>query len=262
MEFKYVVHSYDDVASQIRPFDLIAFRGGDYASRIVQILEKEQLGMGEFSHVGLVVTSDILDMAVLDKAHDVVLQPNKLYIFESTYSLQSEVPDLVTGKGMVGIQLRDFEEIVTHYIKTDSERIAWCKLINNPYDFPANREKLKQIFTELFNRYHDTIYDISAIDLIASIISATRGLRDISDNITDKIFQALEWTHIIDNKRLKPSEWQFCSELVATIYQKIGVIPQEINAKNVIPMDFFGCDKDGLELLVRAPIYICKKQID
>jgi len=252
MEFNYVVHSYNDVASQIKPFDLIGFRGGDYASRIVQILEKEQLGMGEFSHVGMVVTSDILE-----KAGNIILQPNKLYVFESTYSLQSEVPDVVTGKGMVGVQLRDFEEIVTHYITTDKERIAWCKLINNPYEFPANRIRLKEIFTELFNRYHDTIYDISAIDLLASIISATRGLRDISDNITDKIFQALEWTHLIDNQ-LKPSEWQFCSELVITIYQKIGVVPQEINAKNVIPMDFFGCDKDGLPLLVRAPIYLQK----
>lgn len=245
---------YNDIAPKIKPFDLIGFRGGDYVSRLIQELEEKELGMSEFSHVGVIVTSEILE-----KAGDVILEPDKLYVFESTYSFEFQsdgVPDVASDKGMFGVQLRDFEEVTKKYFSTGREKIAWCKLIDNPFDLPANREHLKTIFTELYNRYHDTTYDISMIDLVSSLIAGARGLRDIRDHVTDKIFDLLSWTGLVNSESLKPSEWQFCSELVATVYQGIGVISEEINTKDVVPMDFFGCDKDGIPLLVKRPIYI------
>ena len=54
-----------DIKDQIRPFDLLAFRGTDLISHLVLALEEEKTGCNGFSHVGMVVTKEILDSFVL-----------------------------------------------------------------------------------------------------------------------------------------------------------------------------------------------------
>lgn len=51
---------YLQLKPQISPFDLIAFRGGDPISDMIEKLEEFNTGNGDFTHVGMVVTSDVL----------------------------------------------------------------------------------------------------------------------------------------------------------------------------------------------------------
>src|SRR5437868_4194060 len=122
---------YSELKNLIKPFDLIAFRGGDVISDLIAVLEKYEVGCDTFTHVGMVVTSEILPNQNLD--------PNKLYILESTFGYQIPLiydnkPDVITGKGNFGVLLRDLEEIIPWYIYNDKTKVAWCKLLNNPFD--------------------------------------------------------------------------------------------------------------------------------
>lgn len=242
------IDQYQNIKSKIMPFDLIAFRGGDKISDLISHVEEKEIGIGTFSHVGMAVTSDILP----------ILPKNKVFVFESTCSFNfvtDGVIDALTQKGCLGVQIRDLEEVIPKYITNSKTKVAWCKLINNPYLIVANREKLKVLFTNIFEKYHNTFYDVSAIDLLSSIFPEFRSIRNVRDVVSDGLFSVLRKCHLIDNE-LSPSGWQFCSELVANIYQQIGVIPESFDCKDVVPVDFFGCDKDGLPALVYSPVFI------
>jgi hypothetical protein len=129
--------SYHSIKDKIQPFDLIAFRGGDVISDLISELESRQIGVGTWTHVGMIVTADILPYYIVDNKQ-VPLQPNHLYIFESTFSYQiagvvDGTPDVVTGSSKFGVQLRDFEVVLNRYITGEKTKAAWCQLINNPF---------------------------------------------------------------------------------------------------------------------------------
>lgn len=50
----------------IQPLDVILFRGVDPVSRAICFLEQKQLGRGDFSHVGLAITREALDLPFLE----------------------------------------------------------------------------------------------------------------------------------------------------------------------------------------------------
>ena len=52
-----------------------------------------------------------------------------------------------------------------------------------------------------------------------------------------------------------PVDLQFCSELVARVYQKLGIIDQNLDPEDVTPVDFLGYDQDGIPKLVKDPVY-------
>ena len=234
---------YSDLKNHIKPFDLIAFRGGDVISDLIAILEKYEVGADTFTHVGIVVTSEILPNQNLD--------PDKLYILESTFAYQIPLiydnkPDVITGRGHFGVILRDLEEIINWYICNDKTKVAWCKLLNNPV---INNDLITK-FEQFFDSYHNRTYDMDLLGLFGAIFPQIRGLRDLQDKLLNKMF-----------KRIKGKDfpaWQFCSELVANAYQLIGVIDQKFDSKNVLPIDFFGYDRDGIPKLVCEPIYFNK----
>lgn len=242
--------NYNDIKNQIKPFDLIAFRGGDLVSDLISYLEKYQLSCDDFTHVGLVVTSDILDIP------DFKLDKDELYLLESTFSffpsITHAIPDVTTGQAKFGVQLKKLNEAIPNYIYNDKTKVAWCRLLNNPYDDIQNKLHLKQQMSEFYKQYHNTLYDMDPLDLLGSMFTTCRGLRDFKDKVCHKIWNKCKNLNQYNN----PALWQFCSELVASIYQLIGIIPKDVNIKNVLPMDFFGYDQDGLEALVDQPVYI------
>mgnify|MGYP002351034239 FL=1 len=87
--------TYKDISNKIKPFDLIAFRGGDIISDLISIVEKYHLGIGDFSHLGMIVTSDILPYYIINN-EKIYLDPKKIYIFESTISYDIPFVDGVT----------------------------------------------------------------------------------------------------------------------------------------------------------------------
>lgn len=248
---------YDEIKAKILPFDLIAFRGDDFISDTISNLEYQRLGNGEFSHVGLVITSDILS-----QTDNVILEPGRLYVLESniTYGKTGGLADITGGKDPNGVQIRDLEELIQCYIVSDKNKIAWCKIINNPFDsrycdtensLLERRNNLKIQFERFYVDHQHILYSMSPVTLLSSIYPIFRPLRWLRDTIWSIINSIYSKNKIANT----PNEWRFCSELVANVYQLIGILPPQFNAKNVVPVDFFGFDEDGIDSIVETPIY-------
>lgn len=232
---------YEKYKSKIRPFDIILFSGDDFVSDLIKYIEKHQMEKiepssilpGSFSHSGMVVTSEILD-------HPHV-RPGKLYILEATMSgrLGGGVYD-IEGRSVFGVQIRDFDQVVSSYDVSDSTAIAHVKLANNPLDSPEPLAKKK--FTQAYERFKGTPYDLQILDQISSVFPHLRLLRDFIDDKTR-------------------NEQVFCSQLVADIYIWMGLLPTSVDSKNITPMDFagFATKKSDTRIpveLLDEPVYI------
>lgn len=205
---------YSNVRSQIRPFDTIFFRGNAIFSKIVALLEEYGTKVpksNDFTHVGMVVTSDILQ-------HENVL-PGKLYIFESTVGghYGEGIKD-VEGKTWFGVQLRCLDDLVPACDEPDHTLIAWGKLIHNPVDY-LPMDELKKRFTAFFNVYNNKRYDSNVYDLLSSALPFMRPFRETIDDV------------------FHTQDWYFCSEIVALAYKFMGIYPQYVNEKDVLPRD-------------------------
>lgn len=245
--------SYDQIKDKLRPFDLIAFRGGGLYSSLIAKLEEFEVGVGTFTHVGIVVTSDILPNKSLEQG--------RLYLFESTLTYNS-APDVLTGKGVLGVQLRDLETALTHYIEDQGTKVAWCPLLNNPYNINdtnthLRRKLLREFFTDFFRRYNTRLYEVDPTELLAAMFPSLRIIRTVRNELISALCAILHKFGLSENNKDSPG-WQFCSELVTEVYQTIGVVSYEFNPEDVLPVDFFGCDRDGLPRLVDTPVYFIK----
>ena len=262
------VQSFDDIKDKIRPFDILGFRGSDTVSDMVVKLQEEMTGGNIFSHVGMVITAELLPTCVYN---DVTfhLQKGKIYVFESTISYNlpgpsDGTPDVITGDAKLGVQLRDMDEIIHRYLKSDKAKIAWCKLINNPFDkyeletdteFRLRRVAIREQFKSTFDNYHWRIYEMDLVSLVGALFPSTRFVRDIRDKLITTFYlglQNLGLAKVEDG----PAGWQFCCSLIANIYREYGIIDKSINPKDVLPVDFFGYDVDGLPVLTESPVFI------
>lgn len=257
---------FSSVAKQMRPFDLLGFRGGGFWSDFISKMEEQQTGNGSFTHVGMVVTSEILPYYTVNNLQ-VRLRPNHPYVFESQLSypgVSDGVPDVFTKKGHLGVQLRDLDEVLPKYITNPSIKIAWCPLTNNPFDRqPGESEEtlnqrrliLRSTFMKLFNKYEGRLYEVDLEGLAGGMFPRLRIIREIRDRTYKTVYTSLHRLGLAKHN-YGPTKWQFCSELVANVYHKIGVLDQKYSAKDVIPPDFFGYDQDGMPAIVEKPIFL------
>lgn len=226
---------FEKIKSSIRPFDLILFKGGEIISDTIRFLEKTRLGKsaGEFSHVGMIVTSEILDHPKI--------KDNKLYIWESTMSgdLGEKVKN-VENRSFLGAQLRDFEEVMKKYDAAKNTAIAWAKLMQNPCDGKSADElgEVKAKFSAIFRKYNGRPYDANIFSLLGALFPCVRQIRN-----------STEWKFINSN-------WLFCSELCFHAYQDMGLYDLKFDPRDVVPVDFIGFDEDGIPNLFESPVYI------
>jgi len=206
---------YHQLKAQIRPFDLILFRGSDFVSDSIRKLQKKQLGKGAdtFSHAGVIVTTEVL-------SHPNMV-PGKLYIFESTMSgkLGGGVKN-INNETWLGSQIRDFDDVMETYDNHKKTAIAWLKLKSNPLDnqpLDVIREKMAYFF----GKYNHILYEVNISNLFMALFPKLRFCRCGSQQ-----------------KQL------FCSEVVALLYKKFGVLPEECVPTNVVPADFIVKDED------------------
>jgi hypothetical protein len=89
--------------------------------------------------------------------------------------------------------------------------------------------------------------------LLAAMFPCLRIIREIKDTIFGALYKVLYLCGLA-NINSGPAGWQFCSELVANVYQSIGVLSQSFNSKNILPVDFFGYNE--IPALVQHPILI------
>lgn len=256
------LRNFNEIKDQILPFDIIAFRGSGIIGSLISVLEKYQVGVGSFTHVGMVVTADILPSCVLD-GREFVLEKDKLYLFETTLVV-GKVADTLTHQHNIGAQLRLLEEVIPNYITNKTSKVAWCKLINNPYEKKDSefwftnsyrRRALRNKFKQIFEEYHGRMYETDMLGLLGALFPSIRPLRDKRDDFYDAIFKVL---HFFGQEKMKnsPGGWQFCSELIINIYQEIGIVPRAFDPKDVLPVDFFGYDNEWLPALVEEPVFI------
>jgi hypothetical protein len=225
--------TFSEIKDTLRPLDLVFFSGSEIISSVIKGLqymhllpsaEEIDVCRGEFSHVGMVVTSAVLD-------HPSVI-PGEVYIWESVMSglLCQDGQTNISG-ATFGVQLRDLGEVCKNYLSSPKSRIAIGRLGESFCSF-RNDSEMKVKFTRIFDRINGTTYDANPISLLASLYSPLRRLRKYSEII------------------LKTEEFLFCSELVAVVFSAMGILDDSINPKNVVPMDFLGCDTDGEILCV------------
>lgn len=226
--------SYDELVRVARPLDLLLFRGTDAVSGMISRLQKCRLGDGSFTHVGIVVTSDLW-------AHPNIV-PGQLYVWESTMSmscfgLTDGVPDVEHSRGRFGVQIRSLRAVVQSYAGT----VNWAPLRSNPFADEELRPFVREQFRKIQTQYGDATYDASMLELFSAMFPPLRWMRNTA-----------RWCRTCGGCR-KESEWVFCSEGVAMIYQSVGVIESKFAPRDVVPMDFLGKDEDGLPVLVDAP---------
>lgn len=233
---------YENIRPKLKPLDLILFRGSDFVSDTIRTLSNARLSKtwaDNYSHAGLIVTSDILDHPLVK--NDVI------YVWESTISgkLGQNIYN-IKGESFLGTQLRNFDELIIEYDRPNTTSIALCKLNNNPMDSDdiEVKKSLKNKFTEIFNKYNHIRYDLNFFSLFGALYPPCRCIRKPMETI------------------FGTQKWLFCSELCALIYKKLNLLPDKLNEKNVLPVDFINDvdeDKEIPKNFVTYPLKIVTK---
>lgn len=221
----------------MNPLDLIFFKGTDYISKIVMIGEDIKTAGSDFSHVGIIVNSDLLDIPEL--------VPGILYIMESTCSTDVTTVNVLTGKRTFGVQIRPLIQAVNDY-KNGSGKAAWSKLVKNP--FLDNKTETVKTFTKMFTKYSRSFYDMNMFDLMGTVVPCIRPIRNIVNDVIineERILNNL--THVKFNG---VKNWVFCSELVAIAYQYVGLYDDKVVPEDMTPMDILNSKVSD------APIYM------
>lgn len=229
---------YKNIKYKIKPLDLVVFRGGEVVSDAISALEQFQLGSGDWTHTGLIIDTTLLPSLPNGKS-------GKLYVLESTMSGKLSADGLtdVEGNSVFGVQIRDMKKVVKAYNTAGTTLVGWCRLKNNPYlqlpgetiDNYENRMlQLSEDFTNIYDKYGHKTYDYNPLSLLASLFPWFRCLRD---------------------KFVKGDDKLFCSELIALVYCKLGILDEnEFNYEDVVPVDFTsGLDQDGIKPFHKLP---------
>jgi len=216
--------------------DLVLFKGDDFISRSIRCVEDLSRGNSDFSHCGIIVSKRLLNIQELE--------PEKLYVLESTTARDPESVNVVTGKPKFGVQIREFEALKTSYLKESGSKIAICKLIDNP--FSSNPDRTKREFVKIYNKYANSLYELNIFALLGTFIPCMIRPRNFLDRMVihgEKIlFKQME------------IETVFCSELVCIIYSGLGIITGSPDPETIMPVDFL--DRERFPNLIESPRYL------
>ncbi len=251
---------WKDIYPRIKPLDLIFFASSDPVSGAIRLIQRFTLGQGSWSHVGVVVNKRILPCIQNAKSED------HLYIWESILSLSEDsiIPlinkdpqfllnDVESGEGVFGVQLRDLHEMIQLFHKNEANKIGWGRLLDNPtvrkededpLTFAQRQAFIRQQMTELHRSHANRSYELNPLHLVIAIFPCLGGfLRKLKCVGKGK-------AHV------------FCSEFVALVYKKLGLIGSDVNESHIVPMDLanaflsdeFAAGK--MEQLLASVIYI------
>jgi hypothetical protein len=217
----------------IQPLDVILFRGVDPVSRAICFFQERQLGRGDFSHIGLAVTRDVLDLPFLE--------PGRVYVWESTLSAPSgffarftdKVPDAETEGVRFGVQLRDLELIVPGYT-SDGGKVAWCRYLGTRPPLRQLRERLRALHEE----YGHASYTRNMFELFSVVYPALCPARDALARAHDRLTRFVD--EVLDRARGQAPEeaeqHMFCSEWVGTVYARLGLTRPEFDPQLAAPV--------------------------
>lgn len=235
-----------DFFAQVKPFDLIVFRNTGAIGKIISFVEWLACGDGSISHVGCVINSDVCPL----------IEGDELYILESNIDFGSSSIGISVAtnnkRGTIGVQIRQLKNTITTTLAKGGS-IGWCPLYDNCN--PVNQrqfesceaynkrlDNLKWETSRFYYQYSHMLYDLNPLSLLGGAFPFMRKARD-------KVINKMKF--------LNMHKWMFCSELVALLYIRLGIIPASIIPSDVIPVDFIsGVDIDGMHSPVMRPRWI------
>jgi len=193
--------------------------------------------------------------------HNVV---NNGLILESTANTDISghtdgVPDLISNKYRIGVQLRHAQEVIQSYYDNSNAYVALARLKHNPWKDIEAQGNLQRLSQKFLDTYHNRYYELNFLNLLASAFIQLRAYRDIanrllygSDKVQAKPLPDYNLDQYIDEQTINKivanledpanAELLFCSELCAMIYKMIKLIPEGILPANVVPVDFLHFD--------------------
>lgn len=191
------------------PLDLIFFHSGDPISQAIGAVEEQVTGRGDYSHVGIVVSSAWFP-------HLAHLQPPQHFLW-----------DAMKDGNRLGTRLAPLKDVVTSYHRWfPRARTAWGKLKARPAAVDPT------VLADLYATYGDVGYNCCCL-----CCAAWAWLRPCGRCCRHP-----------DDKTV------FCSELVAIVLQRLGLIDIKFDPAHVLPVDLLGYDQDGLPALVEEPV--------
>lgn len=247
-------HIVEEFVKNIKPLDLIVFRGQDLISDVVGGMEEIATGNGSVSHVEVMITPEWCDGEWTE-----TLKPDHPLSWGSTMS-QGNVGDVETGKPKFGVQIRDLELLITDYLAAGGN-VGYCRLIANPTEkfpdetmseFLIRRNKLRVDLIVAYHKYHNRPYNANPLALLGVLFPSIRWIRDGVDKIASLI---------------EANKWLFCSEFIAALYEDIGIITDStdgnvdgkiLNPEDVLPVDLLGYDSDHgiVNAICHHPVWI------
>lgn len=205
----------------IQPLDVVLFRGMDAVSNAISFVQAKKVGRGDFSHGGMAITREALDLPFLE--------PGRVYVWESTLSAPAgfwarftdKIPDVETKGLRFGVQLRDLELVVEGY-SSSGGKVAWCA-----YRGPRPPlEEVRRHLLALHAEYGDAGYPVANLKVLSAVFPALRPIRDRVGRAHDRLadFRNALRERAGMQKRIKSAEHHvFCSEWVATVYKRLGM---------------------------------------
>lgn len=212
----------------VQPLDLPLLHEPDGVSAAIRFVEQRRLGLGDYSHAGLGVTRDVLDLPCLE--------PGRIYVWESTMTAKrgflanytdkianAELPDDGHDPEITfGVQLRDLELVIPGY-EVGGGRVAWSAYRGERPDIDETRGHLK----DLYDEYGHSPYTANLADVFAAAYLATLKVGDFFDNVENRVAHVRNHLRGRLGKpvdRVDAEHHMFCSEWVATVYKRLGII--------------------------------------
>lgn len=253
----------------ICPLDIIFFKGTDIHSNIcMKNSENTPLHQCMWNHVGLVVNSE-----VLPDEHYII--PNKYYVWSTIMSnevrCQDDVlhSDIDSHNNVLGVQIRDLDEIIPSYSSLEKAQIGWGKLRNNPLRTGRIRDKIdhssidiiRQIFRDIHKLYGrrrrsqmDRILRRRNHDYITTTVFTTNlsSTNSFICNGNRRQVRVLVSNNILTHD----IQWLICSDLIMVILQKMNIIDKKCNPSSILPSDLLGNEEEEFERVCNDPIII------
>lgn len=262
--------TYSIFQQNVRELDLVFFRSSDIISNAIAIGQEVFFGVGQWSHVGMVISKQLIPSGYYKYVKDD--PPDTYYLWESTFSSNYRllspdmVVDAITKKPAFGVQIRRLFELVDKSIRSGKVSVGWSQLKNNPL-FQVQTTNNNNINNNNPNTFSFTKeiqkQQPNANRVVKQIkkLFADYRLRPYARNccrLCSPAMPKLKWIcgcvcckHCCSDH----SQGVFCSEFVTSIYQKIGIVSPVVKPELISPEELAHGNerKKSLKPLVVAP---------
>lgn len=193
---------FSEVKNTWKTGDIILFCGNGWFSSIIQCFTRT-----EYSHIGMIIRGKSIP-GIISKIDEDYKDPDDLYLFHSNKGPISDIPDIISGLIKDGVQLNSLNDILECY----NGSYYYRSLIRPEKTRQINTERLELIIDQNKKKSYEN-------DYIEMMKASVDGCGCCCQNS-------------------RAPAYLFCSELVALIYKKLGIVSSTTIENEYIPNDF------------------------